>query len=94
MADYWIHLPSVGWRSAVLNGPHHTYSAAWFNFGERESVLSAAGQRENAAKPKVLLDLNSIDFSDQFEVEKILMDDPVLKAVFEMGRQAGELGRG
>jgi hypothetical protein len=88
MADYWIHLPSRGWRSAVLSGPHHTHTAAMFNIGEREVGI------KDAPAPKVLLDLNSIDFADQHEITRLLHNDPVLKAVFELGRQTGALGRG
>lgn len=41
-----------------------------------------------AASRRVLLDLGSIDLSNQDEVAIALNDDPVFRAIFELGRRS------
>jgi hypothetical protein len=40
-------------------------------------------------EPAVLLDMGSVDLGDPAEVERLLLTDPVLHAIYEMGRQHG-----
>lgn len=70
-------------RGEALFGPFDRYSLAIENHARFVGMSCAATQPGMG----VLLDVGSFSLSDERELRAVLHDDPLLRAVFELGRR-------
>lgn len=68
--------------TVIIHGSGETYTEAMDVHARR---LALGARRSDYWRPAVLLDLASTDPSD---VEEMLLHDPVLRSIFELGRQS------
>lgn len=68
-------------------GPLSSYGLAIERHAEELSRMATI--RPPKYERRVLLDLGTLNFTEEEAMQRVLMDDPVLKAVFELGRRMG-----
>lgn len=91
MADYYVYRRhEMG--AAMMSGPHHSRDKASQVVSERAMGTEMTGYDPNFTG-KVLLDLSSINMSDERELEELILHDPLLHAFFEMGRRVEQVKR-
>lgn len=87
MANYYYALMSGDDQVRVRpNGPFPDWDGAIAELARLNSQLTLPRKYRDA----VLLDLGSIDFQNEREVATLLLIDPALRAIFELGRRHGE----
>lgn len=92
MADYWVYRRhEMG--PAMMSGPHHNRDDAIQVVAERAMGTEMKGYDPNFTG-KVLLDLSSVNMSDDHELEELLHHDPLLRAFFEMGKRVQAMSNG
>lgn len=80
MAGYYLYQALAG-----TPAPYDGYDAAH----DAAAVRLGSPQHQPGTEYRVLLDVSSVDLSDQAAVDHLLMVDPLLHAVFNLGYQLG-----
>lgn len=89
---YYAALVDIGGNLRIVPGPpRDTYSGAMGVHTDHAMRNVRVSSKPDPYEPRILLDVGSIALTDETQTAKLLLDDPMLRAIYELGRRQGRL---